>query len=222
MCVINYHLVTYAKARCAIVCFDSAESLDAIMRTTPILRGAHLCWSYLGFATCAKCERLDHTSLNCGSNEKLPSAPVTRPVAFGSASWASVVSRSFFPPFSGQNVFSKNDSSLEIRLTPLVSLKMNDRFTTLKCSLTSLTECVNKLAKRLDTFGPTVFQLRADIVISEDLGVATSGEAVVRAVVFDLLVVLKMEKTLKNLSVMVMSLSAKMNNAGLVPVICSS
>ncbi|KAG9284844.1 hypothetical protein G9A89_003767 [Geosiphon pyriformis] len=226
-CVINHHLVIYTKARCAVVCFESAKSLDAIMGITPILRSDHLCWFYLGSATCTKCGRLGHTSLGCGSDGKLSSgrllrqvlsdfdksrlatiyakhsAPVTWPVAFGGASWASIVSGSFFPSFSGQNVSSKIGSSSEMKLISLVFLEMNDRFVTLECSLTSLAEHVDKLAKRLDTSGPMVFQLSSgsDIVISESLGVVTSGETVVKAVVFDLLVVLKMEETLRNLSV---------------------
>ncbi|KAG9289360.1 hypothetical protein G9A89_007921 [Geosiphon pyriformis] len=76
-----------------------------------------------------------------------------------------------------------------MKLILLVSVKLNNRFATLECSLTSLTKCVDKLAKRLNTPKPMVFQLspgcqplvtpssqnqEADIVISEDSGVATS------------------------------------------------
>ncbi|KAG9294980.1 hypothetical protein G9A89_017774 [Geosiphon pyriformis] len=43
--------------------------------------------------------------------------------------------------------------SLELKPTPLVSLELNDRFATLKCSFASLAEHVNKLAKKLDTLG---------------------------------------------------------------------
>ncbi|KAG9298030.1 hypothetical protein G9A89_018858 [Geosiphon pyriformis] len=58
--------------------------------------------------------------------------------------------------------------------------------------------------------------------MNESSDVAASGEIVVGAVVFNPLVVLKMEETLRNLSVIIMSLSAKMNNAGPVPddIIC--
>ncbi|KAG9303919.1 hypothetical protein G9A89_005829 [Geosiphon pyriformis] len=229
MCVIDYHLVMYAQTRCAVVCFESAKLLDAVMRITPVLKGVHLHWFYIGSATCAKCRRLDHTSLGCGLGGKLSSgrlpyqmlsnsdksrlvtiyakhlAPVTRPVTFGSASWTVVVSGSSF------------SSLFEMKPTPLVSLDINNRFATLECSFVSLVKCVNKLAKRLDTPGPTVSQLRADIVMSEGLGVATGDKTVVGAVVFDPLVVLKMEETLRNLSVMVMNLLAKIDNAGLVP-----
>ncbi|KAG9297733.1 hypothetical protein G9A89_011248 [Geosiphon pyriformis] len=48
--------------------------------------------------------------------------------------------------------------------------------------------------------------------MSESSGVATSGEAIVRVAVFNSLVMFKMEKTLNNLSIMVMDLSAKIDN----------
>ncbi|KAG9289139.1 hypothetical protein G9A89_022448 [Geosiphon pyriformis] len=97
----------------------SAKSLDAVMGTTPILRGAHLHWSYLGSAICAKCERLGHTFLGCSSGGKLLSgrlshqmlldsdksrlvtiyvkrlAPVTQPVAFGGVHGFATLKHSF-------------------------------------------------------------------------------------------------------------------------------
>ncbi|KAG9287387.1 hypothetical protein G9A89_023759 [Geosiphon pyriformis] len=109
-CVIDRHSVMYARARCAVVCFDSAESLDAAVGTTPVLRNTNLCWSRLISAKCAKCEKLGHTSLGCAVGGKLSSgsllhrvfsdtdksrlatiyakhlAPVARPVSFGGLS----------------------------------------------------------------------------------------------------------------------------------------
>ncbi|KAG9290414.1 hypothetical protein G9A89_007145 [Geosiphon pyriformis] len=211
----------YAWARCAVVCFELAKSLDAVMKTTLMLRGAHLHWSYLGSAICAKCKRLDHTSLGCGLGKKLPSGRFKLVIIYAKClapvTWlASVVGGFSFPPLSGQSVSSKNGSSSEMKPTLLVSLVINDRFATFECSLTSLTEHVNKLAKRLDTPGP--MNQEADIVMSEDSGVATSGKTVVGVTVFDSLVVLKMKETLKNLSVTVISFSAKLNNTSLVPI----
>ncbi|KAG9295159.1 hypothetical protein G9A89_006140 [Geosiphon pyriformis] len=46
----------------------------------------------------------------------------------------------------------------EIKPILLVSLDLNSRFAALKCSFNSLMEQVTKLAKRLDTLGPTVLQ----------------------------------------------------------------
>ncbi|KAG9287386.1 hypothetical protein G9A89_023758 [Geosiphon pyriformis] len=72
----------------------------------------------------------------------------------------------------------------------LVAMEVNDRFAALERSLTSLTEQVGKLAKRLDVLGPTVPQPSpgcqplvtpssqdqgVDVVISEGSGVFTSS-----------------------------------------------
>ncbi|KAG9294587.1 hypothetical protein G9A89_008066 [Geosiphon pyriformis] len=82
----------------------------------------------------------------------------------------------------------------------LVSIDLNDRFVILKYSFTSLTKHVDKLAKKLDTSVSTVSQpsskcqplmtpllqnQRIDIVISKSLSVVTSGETVVKVVIFD-------------------------------------
>ncbi|KAG9285785.1 hypothetical protein G9A89_013210 [Geosiphon pyriformis] len=64
-CVINYYPIFYAQTRCATVCFNSAESLDAVIETTSVLKGANLYWSHLVLAKCAGCEKLGHTSLAC-------------------------------------------------------------------------------------------------------------------------------------------------------------
>ncbi|KAG9296562.1 hypothetical protein G9A89_015154 [Geosiphon pyriformis] len=127
-CVINCHPVTYGQARCAVVCFESADSLNAIMGTTPMLKGAHFCWSHIGSAVCAKYEKLGHISLGCVSGEKFSSddipcrvlsdanksrlaaiytkcsVPVAHPVFFGSVSWAKIVAGSSSTPLSVQDV----------------------------------------------------------------------------------------------------------------------
>ncbi|KAG9288806.1 hypothetical protein G9A89_023103 [Geosiphon pyriformis] len=181
-CIIDRHSVTYAQARCAVVCFDSAESLDAAVRTTPVFRNTNLRWSRLISAKCARCEKLGHTSLGCAVGEKLSSgsslrrvfsdadksrlatiyakrlAPVVRPVFFGGLSWAKVAYRCFSPPLSGQNIVVNNGSSLEMKLSQPVVMEVNDRFTALECSLASLAEQVGKLAKKLNALGPMVPQ----------------------------------------------------------------
>ncbi|KAG9305081.1 hypothetical protein G9A89_007721 [Geosiphon pyriformis] len=238
-CIINHHPVTYARARYAIVCFGSAESLNVIISTALVLRGAHFHWFCLGSAVCAKCGKVDHTSLGCASGERIfsgsllcwvlsdanksrlaaiyakCSVPVSCLVFFGDVSWAKIVVGSSFLPLPVQNVLLNNDSSSEMKLTLQVSLELNNRFVTLECSLTSLAEHVNKLVKRLDTLGPMVFQLSPgpDIVINKGLGVAISDGTVVGVVDFDASVISKMEEMLCNLSVMVMSLLTKMDNA---------
>ncbi|KAG9298409.1 hypothetical protein G9A89_000408 [Geosiphon pyriformis] len=244
-CIIDYHLVLYAWAKCATVCFDSAESLDVVIKTMFVLKGANLCWFCLVLAKCAGYEKLGHTSLTClvggkkntflNSNKSRLVAIYTKhlasvvcPVSFGGVLWAQIAGGSFFSPLLVWNILLKTGSSSKMKPTPLVSLELNNRFATLEYSLASLTECVNMLAKRLDTPEPTVSQLspkcqplmtpssqnqRADIVISESLDVATSDKTVVGVVVFDSTVILKMETTLNNLSITVMSLLAKIDYA---------
>ncbi|KAG9299403.1 hypothetical protein G9A89_014052 [Geosiphon pyriformis] len=207
-CIIDRHLVTYARAKCAVVCFDFAESLDAIVGTTPVLRSTNLRWSCLVSAKCAKCKKSGHTSLGCE---------------------AKVASESSFHPLSEQNVSVKSGSSLKMESSLLVSMEVNDRFATLKRSLASLVEQVGKLAKRLDALGPIVSQPSprcqplvtpssqnqgADIVISESSGAATSGEIVVGAVSFDVSVMSKLEDSMKCLMETVLGLLAKVNSFG--------
>ncbi|KAG9294532.1 hypothetical protein G9A89_008643 [Geosiphon pyriformis] len=233
--------------RCAIVCFGSAKSLNAVMGTTSVLKGAHLCWSYLGSAVCAKCDKMDHTSLSCSSGGKIFSGslscrvlsdadknrlvaiyakhlvPVSYSVSFGGVLWAKIVVGSFFLLFPVRNVLLNDGFFSEMKPTPHVSPVLNNRFAALECSLVSLAECMDELAKRLDALGPTVSQLSpgwVNIVMSESLGVATGGKTVARVMVFNPTVISKMEEILNNLSITVMSLSAKMDNTGLEDVVC--
>ncbi|KAG9305744.1 hypothetical protein G9A89_005142 [Geosiphon pyriformis] len=252
-CVIDRHSITYVWARCAIVCFDSAESLDAAVGTTPVLRNTNLHWSCLISAKCAKCEKLGHTSLGCAVGGKLSSgsslrrvfsdtdksrlatiyakrsAPVVRLVFFGGFSWAKVARGCSSPPLSGQNVVVNNGSSSEMKPSLQVAMEVNDRFATLERSLASLTEQVGKLAKKLDALGPMVPQPSpgcqplvtpssqdqgADVVISEDSGVSTSGGNVAGAVSFDVSSVSKLEDSMKCLMETVLGLSAKVDSIG--------
>ncbi|KAG9303990.1 hypothetical protein G9A89_005900 [Geosiphon pyriformis] len=154
-------------------------------------------------------------------------------IFFGGLSWAKVASESSFLSPSGQVVSANVGSSLEMKPFLLVANEISNRFATLEHSFASLAECIDMLAKRLETPEPMVSQLspgcqllvtpssqnqEVDIIISESLGVVTSGKTVAEAVIFDSLVMKKMEDTLSNLSIIVMGLAAKLDNAGLVPV----
>ncbi|KAG9289479.1 hypothetical protein G9A89_008040 [Geosiphon pyriformis] len=252
-CVIDYYPVIYAQVRCAVVCFNSAESLDVIIRTISVLRDTNLYWFSLVSARCAKCRKSDHISLSCVKSGKVSfgsllhrvlsdvdksrlaviyakqSAPVACPVFFDGFFWAKVASGSSSPLLSGRIVLVNVGFSLKIKSSLPIATKINDRFATLECSLASLTEHVDMLAKRLKTLEPMVSQLSpkcqllvnlssqnqgVDIVMSEGSSVVTSGETVVRAVVFNFSIIRKMENTLKNLAIMVMSFLAKIDNAG--------
>ncbi|KAG9294842.1 hypothetical protein G9A89_008534 [Geosiphon pyriformis] len=72
-CIINYHPVIYAWIRCAVVCFNFAKSLDAVLKTTPMLRSTNLHWSSLVSARCAKCKKLGYILLSCAKNGKISS-----------------------------------------------------------------------------------------------------------------------------------------------------
>ncbi|KAG9303175.1 hypothetical protein G9A89_001791 [Geosiphon pyriformis] len=224
--------------RCTIVCFDSVASINAVMKTTPVLKGANLRWAHMGSAKYAKCGNLGHTSLGCSVGGKSsPGRLACRILSEDDKSrLASIYVRrsvSISHPVS----FASSGSSSGIKPPPSVSVELNYRFATLERNLASLTEHMDKLAKRLDSLGPMVSQPSpgcqplvtpssqnqgVDIVMSEGSGVATGGEAIAKVVVFDPSVVSKMEETLRNLSVTVMGLSAKINNAGLVPNVHSS
>ncbi|KAG9297034.1 hypothetical protein G9A89_008620 [Geosiphon pyriformis] len=140
-----------------------------------VLREVNLCWSHFVSAKCARCEKLGHTFLACSVDGKKDvffgvlaqktlsnsdksrlaaiyakcSAPVAHSVSFSGVLWAQIVGGFFFFSPSIWNVLLNASSSSEIKSTLLVSLELNNRFVTLKCSLTSLTEHVDKLAKRL-------------------------------------------------------------------------
>ncbi|KAG9293688.1 hypothetical protein G9A89_019025 [Geosiphon pyriformis] len=196
-CLIDWHLVSYVQARCATICFDSSESLNAVLKTTPVLKGANLYWAYLVLAKCMEYKsRLAAIYAKC-------SVPVACPITSGSS----------FPPLPVQNSLSGAGYSSELKPTPLVSLEVNDRFVIFEHSLVSLVECIDKLAKRLDTPRPT--NQRVNIVISKSSGVAISGRTKVKVVMFDFSVIKKLKNTLHNLLITVMGLSAKIDNAGM-------
>ncbi|KAG9288721.1 hypothetical protein G9A89_004340 [Geosiphon pyriformis] len=236
-CVTNQHLIMYVQARCAVVCFDSTDSLNAVIDTTFVLRSSNLCWSHLSSAKYAKYRKLGHTFLSCSIDEKLslggPSCrilldndksrlvsiyvrhftPIFYLVSFGNVSWAKIVGELFFFSLSAHNDSAVLGSSLKMKPVLMVSIDLDNRFAALEHSFVSLVEYINKLAKKLNTLGS--MNQGVDIVISEDSGMATGDETIVRVAVFDSSVVSKIKDILNNLSIMIMSLSAKMDNTGL-------
>ncbi|KAG9297429.1 hypothetical protein G9A89_020830 [Geosiphon pyriformis] len=152
------------------------------METTLVLKDVNLCWSYLNFAKYAKYKNLGHTFLNCSVNGKVSSdgsackillddnksrlasiyarcsALISHPVSFNDAFWANIVGGSSFSSLFVCSGSTASGASLKIKPTPMVSMKLNDRFVALKCSLASLVECIDKLAKRLNSPEPIVSQ----------------------------------------------------------------
>ncbi|KAG9294214.1 hypothetical protein G9A89_021573 [Geosiphon pyriformis] len=181
-CAIDCYSVMYAWARCAVVCFDSADSLDAVMGTTLVLRGVNMYWSLLDFFKCAKCGKLGHISLGYAvgrniSSGKHPcrsfsdlyksrlatiyvkhSAPIACPVTFGGVSWMKIAGGNVFPPLSVQKVLFNSGFSSEMKPIIHDTSNVEKKFAVLKSSLTSLAGQINELAKRLDSFMLAVFQ----------------------------------------------------------------
>ncbi|KAG9288827.1 hypothetical protein G9A89_001151 [Geosiphon pyriformis] len=250
-CIIDRHSVTYTQARCAVVCFNFAKSLNATVETTPVLKNANLRWFYLISTKCAKYEKLGHMSLGCVIGGKFfsgnllrrafsdtdksrlaaiyakCSAPVACPVFFGGLSWAKVARRFSSLPLSSQNVLVNVGFSSEMKPSLPVTIEVNNRFTVLERSLTSLAEQVSKLAKRLNALRPIVPQPSSgcqplvtlssqdqgtDVVMSKGSGVFTSGGTVMGAVSFDMSLVSKLEDSMKCLMEMVLGFSAKVDS----------
>ncbi|KAG9304728.1 hypothetical protein G9A89_003902 [Geosiphon pyriformis] len=183
-------------AKCVVVCFDSAASIDAIMETTPVLKG-HTSLS------CSVDENVSPSGTTCrilldDNKSKLVSiyakcfAPIFCPMSFNGVLWANIVGGFSFPSLHVYNNTTAFSSSSEIKSTLMVSL-----------------------VKRLDSPRPMVFQ-PTDIVISKSSDVVTSNKTIVEVAVFDFSVVSKIEKTLNNLLIMVMGFLAKIDNADLV------
>ncbi|KAG9291836.1 hypothetical protein G9A89_012121 [Geosiphon pyriformis] len=202
--------------RCAIVCFNSAVSIDAVIKTTPILKDTNLWWAHLSSAKCAKYGNLDHTSLNCSVSEKTSSGGLThRILSENDKSRLVFIYARHSVPISSNIVGRSSLSFLPVRNGSASSGFSSEIKPT-------LLKCIDMLAKRLDSSGPMVFQPSprwTDIVMSEGSGVATSGETIAGVAVFNPSVMSKMEETLNNLSITVMGLLAKIDNAGLADVV---
>ncbi|KAG9295177.1 hypothetical protein G9A89_006158 [Geosiphon pyriformis] len=221
-CVINQHSVIYAQVRCAVVCFDFAVLLNAVMKTT----------SY------TKCENLGYTSLSYSIGENVSlggpfhrillnnnknrlafiyarrSVSISHSVSFGGAFWANIVGGFSFSPLFIHNGLAASGSFSKIKPNLIKFEDLNNRFATFEHSLISLAECIDKLAKRLNTFGPMVSQSSLGCQPLSS-GVITCNETITEVVVFDLSVISKIEEILNNISMTVMGLLAKIDNADL-------
>ncbi|KAG9298036.1 hypothetical protein G9A89_018864 [Geosiphon pyriformis] len=167
------------------------------MRTIPVLKSTNLRWSSLVSARCAKYKKSGHMSLDCAKGGKISSGSSLHKVLSDTDKNRLAV------------IYAKHSAPSFLP----VANEINDRFAALKNSLASLAEHVDMLAKRLKT--PEPINQGVNIVMSESSDVVTGGETVTRAVIFNSSVIGKIENTLKNFVIMVMGLSAKINNAGL-------
>ncbi|KAG9302889.1 hypothetical protein G9A89_022305 [Geosiphon pyriformis] len=151
-CVINHHPITYAWARCAVICFNSAEFLDTAMNTTLVLRDMNLHWSCLGFSKCAKCGKIKHMSLGCSVSKNLSS---------GRSSYRTLLD---IDKSRLATIYAKCSAliacpvTFEIKPTLPVMIDIEKRFAVLESSLTSLMKQISELVKKLDLLVPAVFQ----------------------------------------------------------------
>ncbi|KAG9284318.1 hypothetical protein G9A89_007473 [Geosiphon pyriformis] len=117
-CVINCSLNTGNRIRCAVICFENDEDLESAFCMEPVFGGVKLSWARLNLVRCKWCGKLGHSVLECDAKvshfPKLSksfkkvvsdenhlqlaklyakkSVPISRPAAFGSKSWAQIVS----------------------------------------------------------------------------------------------------------------------------------
>ncbi|KAG9307264.1 hypothetical protein G9A89_017092 [Geosiphon pyriformis] len=219
-CVIECNSVSYVQAHCATVCFNSEGSLIQTMANTPVIKDrAPLSaqnWFYLAKIYEKK------------------SAPITRFLAFGGKTWASMVGSihsSIFLGYDSQLGFIRNGKPL-----PPVVNDLEKHLVNIESSLVSLIEQIGKLAKRLKSFVRTVSQLSPgcqlpvtlpsqnqgeDIVMGVGLGDATSDKTAAVSGSTASPKIVKLENMLEGLSALVMSLSAHLDGLALKIATCN-
>ncbi|KAG9296701.1 hypothetical protein G9A89_001333 [Geosiphon pyriformis] len=236
-CVIECNSVNYTWAHCATVCFESESNLNRALANTLVINGVRLHWSCLFAALCFSCNSFGHISRNCksagvfsnlkGKRASLLAqdwfrlakiyerkfASVSRPLAFGGKTWASVLGS------------IRNGKPL-----PPVVNDLEKRLVSIESSLVSLMGQIGELAKRLESFVPAVSQpsLRCqlpvtpllqnqgeNIVMGMGLGDATNDKTAAVSGSTASLKVVKLENMLEDLSALVMSLSAHLDDLAL-------
>ncbi|KAG9297570.1 hypothetical protein G9A89_007645 [Geosiphon pyriformis] len=237
-CVIDRNPVSYVCARCATVCFGSESDLVSAMAATPVIKGIGLHWSHLSLVLCSVYSLSGYTSFNCVSvkvgstlrGRKTPlsaqdqvrlvtiytwkSAPISHLLAFSGKTWASVVgallvhnSHSTGSLFGSDNIGKPLHS---------VADGLKKRLVCIKSSLVSLTGQIGKLAKKLESFVPAVFQPSLGyIVIEVGLGDATSDKTAAILGSTASPEVVKLENMLEGLSALIMSLLARLDGLAL-------
>ncbi|KAG9290776.1 hypothetical protein G9A89_011739 [Geosiphon pyriformis] len=231
-CFIDCNPLNYSHACCASVCFGSELDLVNAMAVTLVIKGVGLCWSRLSLVLCAVCKNFGYMSLSCRFVKNVAlrlmriyakkSASISRPLAFGGKTWASVVGTSSTSPLSGNK--SQFGSIINDKPLPPIVDELKECLVSIESSFVSLVGQIGELAKRLDSLMPAVSQpspgcqlpvilpsqnLEGDIVIGAALGETTSDET---AAIVDSSVspqVTRLENMLERLSKSVLSLSAR-------------
>ncbi|KAG9297051.1 hypothetical protein G9A89_000430 [Geosiphon pyriformis] len=127
-CVIERSSVSYVRARCATVCFDSESSLIWAMANTPVIKGV----------------AQDQFRLVKIYEKK--SAPVSCSLAFGGKTWASVVGKPLsIVSFGGS---AQSGSISYGKFLPTVNGELEDHLKNIESSFVSLAGQIGELAKR--------------------------------------------------------------------------
>ncbi|KAG9300564.1 hypothetical protein G9A89_000434 [Geosiphon pyriformis] len=215
----------YVWAKCTVVCFETAKFLDAIMKTTLILRS---------FFKYAKYKKVGHTSLGCSVDKNLffgksfcrtlldldksrlatiyikCSAPVACSVTFDRVFWAKIAGKSLFLPLSMHSSLVNSDSSLEMKPILPVIVDIKKRFAILESSLTSFMKQISKLAKRLDSL--VLADQVGNIVIEESSDGTTGSGTAVKLDSFASFEIKRLKTMLEGLSALVLSLTTRFNS----------
>ncbi|KAG9306611.1 hypothetical protein G9A89_004808 [Geosiphon pyriformis] len=92
-CVINCLLKTGNRTRCAIVCFESDETMKSAFHMKPIFGSVKLSWARLDLSSKSFKKPANlNTHLQLAKLYAKKKVPISCPVAFGGKSWAQVVS----------------------------------------------------------------------------------------------------------------------------------
>ncbi|KAG9291346.1 hypothetical protein G9A89_003450 [Geosiphon pyriformis] len=193
-CTIDCYPVTYARARCAIVCFKLAKSLDAVMNTTPVLRS-----------------KTNHILLSCFVGKNFSSGKFShRVLSDVDKSRLGAIYSKHLAFIAHPNVLINSGFSSEMKSTFSVTFDIEKKFAVLESSLTSLAEQISELAKRLDLF--ILANQMGNIVMGEGSSVATSSKTAVLLESFSSSNMVKFENMLEGLSISVLSLSVHLNS----------
>ncbi|KAG9290547.1 hypothetical protein G9A89_020917 [Geosiphon pyriformis] len=217
-CFIDRNPVSYSRTCCATMCFNSEVELVNTMATTPVIKGFGLRWSRLSLASCADQSRLAKIYAK-------KSAPISRPLAFGGKTWASVVGAPSAPSlFDSKTCFG---FIINGRPAPSVTKDLEKRLVSIEDGLVSLAKQINGLTKRLELLVPVVPQpghrcqlpvtnppqnSESNVTLEMDLSITDGHEF---AMIMDLSTsphVVKLENMLEDLSKSVLSLSTRFDS----------
>ncbi|KAG9296989.1 hypothetical protein G9A89_008575 [Geosiphon pyriformis] len=156
-CFIDHNLSSYARDKCAIMCFaNEAFKLTAI-GSVPVYKDVNLHWAGLFLARCAKCKCFGHISKVClvGGNSVVhhkKQAPVAYPVFFGGKTWTQIAGGASFHVFS----LVPPRAGLTLSVTSLVMASdsfnnsgLTDHMAFLECSMELLSNQVSEILRNL-------------------------------------------------------------------------